>query len=44
MDQGEKLINLIGQLGLKQNVVARNIGYHPVTLSKKAKAFCWGCF
>ena len=37
MDQGEKLINLIGQLGLKQNVVARNIGYHPVTLSKKAK-------
>jgi len=34
----EKILQLIGQLGLKQYVVAKAVGYHPITLIKKANA------
>jgi transcriptional regulator with XRE-family HTH domain len=36
MYQGEKVNKLIDYLGLKHNVVAKKVGYHHVTLSKKA--------
>lgn len=36
-NQAQKINNLIGQLGLKQNVIASKIKYHHTTMSRKAK-------
>lgn len=36
-NQAQKINNLIGQLGLKQNVIASKLKYHHTTISRKAK-------